>query len=226
MQELRVDRDDAPLTLLFEFHDAVNRRKNAVAEQLLAAVPQRVAIDADQLQQSVLERVGGQRELAAERHGRRRLRRPQVHAHGLGEPVRLVGVQAMLAVQRGGEIGRILGADLLGKVLVADAARFACLPDRLKRCHPIHNRPPLLWGDGRVRSPSASAYSVRTLPLSTTAYRACMPATRWKDTWQWRSQVPSLSGTMSAITIPMGATNPTSVRMWLMSTVLPCQCGV
>jgi hypothetical protein len=48
----------------------------------------------------------------------------------------------------------------------------------------------------------------------------------WSFTWQWKSHVPGSSGTMSAIFKLIGSNSATSVRMPLISTVLPCQCGV
>src|ERR1700752_4052197 len=40
VEELGVDRQQAPLALLLQLHHAVDRREDAVAEQLLAAVAQ------------------------------------------------------------------------------------------------------------------------------------------------------------------------------------------
>src|SRR5690348_17741848 len=37
--------------------------------------------------------------------------------------------------------------------------------------------------------------------------------------------MPGLSGTMSAVTIPIGSSAATSVRIWEICTVFPCQCG-
>jgi hypothetical protein len=53
------------------------------------------------------------------------------------------------------------------------------------RWEPPHNRA----GDGRTEgdrsdSDTSASYSARTPPFSTTAYRACIPAIRWNDTWQ------------------------------------------
>src|SRR5947209_20482701 len=108
MQELRVDRNDAPLTLLLEFYDAVNGRQDPVAKEFLAALPQRVTVYADELQEPVLERVGRERKLGAQRHGGRHLGRFKVDAHRLRQFLRLLSVQAMLAVQGRSDVRRVL----------------------------------------------------------------------------------------------------------------------
>ena len=48
----------------------------------------------------------------------------------------------------------------------------------------------------------------------------------WSLTWQWNSQVPGSSGTMSLTIIIPGSRSIMSPRMPLVVTVLPCQCGV
>ena len=63
-------------------------------------------------------------------------------------------------------------------------------------------------------------------PYGKTTYRIAIPPRLWKERWQWNSHMPASSGTMSAVTICIGAINVTSVRIWLMTTVFPCQCGV
>src|SRR5262249_11230306 len=68
VKKLRVDRQHAALAFLLELHDAVDRRQNPVAEELVAPLSERVAVHADQLHQAVLERVRRQRELCAHRH--------------------------------------------------------------------------------------------------------------------------------------------------------------
>src|SRR5580765_4540637 len=53
-----------------------------------------------------------------------------------------------------------------------------------------------------------------------------MPARMWSSTWQWKSQMPASSGTMSATTADAGSRLTASMRMPFTVTVLPCQCGV
>ncbi len=46
-----------------------------------------------------------------------------------------------------------------------------------------------------------------------TAQRPTMPPALWKEMRQWKSQMPTSSGTMSAVTICIGASEVTSVRI-------------
>src|SRR5262245_30039278 len=102
VKELRVDRQDAALALLLELHDAVDRRKDPVAEQLVAPLAQRVAIDTDELHQAVLERIRRQREVGAKRYRRGRHRGLDVDADCRGESLGFLGIQAVLAVESRG----------------------------------------------------------------------------------------------------------------------------
>src|SRR5882672_430141 len=138
VEKLRVDGQHAALALLLELHDAVDRGENPIAEQLVAPLPERVAVHADQLHQAVLERIRRQREVGPERHRGGRHRGLDVDAHGRRERLRLVGVQPMLAVERGGEVCRILGADRPAEILVAQPARDPCPADFLERCCSVH----------------------------------------------------------------------------------------
>ena len=83
MEKFCVDRDDAPLTSLLERHDAVNGRQDAVAEELLAPLAQRVTLDADEFEQPVLERVGRQGKFGPQRHRGGHLGRLAIDAHRL-----------------------------------------------------------------------------------------------------------------------------------------------
>ena len=56
--------------------------------------------------------------------------------------------------------------------------------------------------------------------------KSLRPAVRWSLTWQWKSQMPGLSGTMSATTMLAGSRLTTSIRIPLTVTSLPCQWGV
>jgi hypothetical protein len=49
--------------------------------------------------------------------------------------------------------------------------------------------------------------------LGSTWKRVRMPAEKWPGMWQWRSQIPGLSGIMSAIALIMGVSMIMSVRM-------------
>src|SRR6266850_58316 len=138
VEKLRVDGQHAALALLLELHDAVDRGENPIAEQLVAPLPERVAVHADQLHQAVLERIRRQREVGPERHRGGRHRGLDVDAHGRRERLRLVGVQPMLAVERGGEVCRILGADRPAEILVAQSARDPRAADFLERCCSVH----------------------------------------------------------------------------------------
>jgi len=61
-------------------------------------------------------------------------------------------------------------------------------------------------------------FVARGAGFGSTVYSACMPPFRWAPTWQWNIQVPALSGTMSAMIIPIVCSAATSVRMWLIVT--------
>src|SRR4029078_12835957 len=52
VENLRVDGDQSALALLLLLHDAVDGRQDAVAEELVAAFAEGVAVDADQFQQA------------------------------------------------------------------------------------------------------------------------------------------------------------------------------
>src|SRR5712691_2639282 len=138
VQELRVDGDEAALALLLELHHAIDRGQDAVAEQLLAALAKRVTVDADQLEEPILEGIGRERKIGAQRHGRGDGGQLDAHAEDLGQLLGFVRVQPVLAVERGGQIGRVLGPDLRGEILVADAAIAARGPDRLERGCAVH----------------------------------------------------------------------------------------
>jgi hypothetical protein len=66
-----------------------------------------------------------------------------------------------------------------------------------------------------MRKPSENPLrlAVATSRLSATTYRMAIPRVLWKVMWQWKSQVPGLSGTMSAVTISIGIRAMTSIRM-------------
>src|SRR5438552_17698934 len=80
VQKLRVDRQDAALSLLLQLHHAVDGGEDAVTEQLPAAIAERIAVDTDQLHQPILEWICRQRKFRAQRHYRRDSPVPDVHA--------------------------------------------------------------------------------------------------------------------------------------------------
>ena len=69
----------------------------------------------------------------------------------------------------------------------------------------------------RARARARPAHATRSRPAlalySVTTYRVPMPSVKWKEMWQWKSQVPTLSGVMSAMTISIGFKAATSDRM-------------
>src|SRR3989304_5155547 len=69
-------------------------------------------------------------------------RPPRVDPEGLGELLRLVGVQPVLPVERRCDVHRVLGADGLAEVVVGKALGLPCLSDRLERCCSVHTPPP------------------------------------------------------------------------------------
>src|SRR6266705_2660172 len=146
VQELRVDRDESTLASLLELHHAVDRGQDAVSEHLLARLSERVAVDADQLHQPVLERIGGEREVRAQRHGRGDGGQLDADTEDLGQFLGFVSVQPMLAVERRGQIGRVLRSNLFGEIIVADAARAARGSDRFERGGAVHGSSPRVSG--------------------------------------------------------------------------------
>jgi hypothetical protein len=55
---------------------------------------------------------------------------------------------------------------------------------------------------------------------------AVMPPSRCSSTWQWNIDIPTLSGTISAVTNCAGSKEKMSVRCPPIETTFPCQCGV
>ena len=55
---------------------------------------------------------------------------------------------------------------------------------------------------------------------------AVMPASMCSSTWQWNIHIPTLSGTISAVTNCAGSKEKMSVRCPPIETTFPCQCGV
>src|SRR2546428_256716 len=158
MQELRVDGQDTALALLLELHDAVDRREDPVAEELVAALPQRVAVHADEFHQTVLERIRRQREVGPKRHRGGHHRCLDVDSDGGREPFRLLGVQPVLAVERRSDIGRVLRADRLAQILIADpagdtiASSTSCVTMKTVLRLAVHMRTSSSWMTPRVRA--------------------------------------------------------------------------
>src|SRR5262245_9064973 len=157
MEEFRVDRQDATLALFLELHDAVDRREDPVAEELVASLSQRVAVHTDELHQAVLERIGRQREVGAERHRGGHHRRLGVDADGGRQPLGLLGVQPVLAVEGRGDVRRVLRPDRLAEILVADPACHPGAADLLERDRPFHVV--LLFSSAALRCGASDSYA-------------------------------------------------------------------
>src|SRR3990172_4366072 len=81
--------------------------------------------------------------------------------------------------------------------------------------------------DAFRRRPARLVWSTPTAPAyGITWNRAIIPASMWSFTWQWYSQIPGLSGSMSATFMLAGKSSMMSVLIPAQRTVWPCQCGV
>src|SRR5215469_14961826 len=138
VEELGVDGDDAALALLLERYFAVDGGEDAVTPQLVGPLPQRIAVDSDQLHEPVLEGVGGEGKVGAERHRRGNNGGLRVDAENLGELLRLLGVQAVLSVERRSDVHGVLAADGLPQVVVREPLGLAGLTNFLERRCSVH----------------------------------------------------------------------------------------
>src|SRR5512143_4024406 len=103
--------------------------------------------------------------------------------------------------------------------LPGHACEETCEPCRCSWSHSLND---LVEGQDPVVSLAGDVL----LGLDRVSGLVAMPAVRWSLTWQWNSQMPALSGAMSATIMLAGSRLTTSMRIPPTTTSLPCQCGV